>query len=264
MASAHDQTLGRAFDGQAAAFELAPIQTDPALLAGLVAITALPAGAHVLDAGCGPGLLAAAFLDDPRGYRMTGCDLSAEMVARARRRCAPFGDRCTFVKESLAALAGAVRSGALPMFDAAVTRLTLHHSPDPARFVRDMVGATRAGGSVLLCDHLADDDPALADWHRRVESMRDSSHVCNLSARALVALATAAGLVDIHYEECAIATEFDEWFDRGTPSAPKEACRAALLGDEGRRSRAWRVSPLDDGGIRLDGSVGIARGVVPG
>src|SRR3712207_1508569 len=77
-----------AFDGQAAAFERAPIQTDPRLLTGLVAFADLPAGTRVLDAGCGPGLVAEAFLSDPRGYRLLGCDLSGEMVARASRRCA--------------------------------------------------------------------------------------------------------------------------------------------------------------------------------
>lgn len=47
---------------------------------------ALPAGARVLDLGCGSG---APILEDliGRGFRVTGVDLSAEQVAQARARC---------------------------------------------------------------------------------------------------------------------------------------------------------------------------------
>ena len=79
----HDRALSRAFDGQAERFERAPVQSDPALLARLVAFAALPAGASVLDAGCGPGLVAEAFL--AAGHAVRGVDLSPEMIRRARR-----------------------------------------------------------------------------------------------------------------------------------------------------------------------------------
>jgi hypothetical protein len=41
--------VAEAFDGQAEKFERGPVQTDPAGLQRLVALAALPAGAHVLD-----------------------------------------------------------------------------------------------------------------------------------------------------------------------------------------------------------------------
>jgi SAM-dependent methyltransferase len=90
----HDQELEQAFDRQAAQFENAPVQTDPSALSRLVAFAAFPAGARVLDAGCGPGLVAEALL--AAGLRVHGVDLSAEMVRRARQRCAPFRDRASF------------------------------------------------------------------------------------------------------------------------------------------------------------------------
>src|SRR4051794_30688475 len=58
----HDRDLAKAFDGQAAQFERAPVQADKSALGRLVAFAALPPGARVADAGCGPGLVAEAFL----------------------------------------------------------------------------------------------------------------------------------------------------------------------------------------------------------
>src|SRR4029434_5965499 len=43
---------------------------------------ALPAGASILDAGCGTGSLA--LMLAASGYRVTGVDYSSEMIARAR------------------------------------------------------------------------------------------------------------------------------------------------------------------------------------
>lgn len=258
-----------AFDGQAAAFERAPIQTDPRLLAGLVAFADLPAGARVLDAGCGPGLVAQALLADPRGYRVLGCDLSAEMVERARRRCAGAADRAELVQASVEAVAGEIAAGRRGAVTACVSRLVLHHAPDPAGFVRAQVDALRGGpgggrGAVLvLADHVADADPHLADWHRRLETMRDLTHATNLSGGALVDLLADAGLVGIRYAERAIATDFEEWFARGTPSASREETRAWLLQPVGQRSRAWRPTPIGDGNLRVEGVVAFLRAALP-
>src|SRR5258706_13741950 len=48
-------------------------------------------GANVLELGTGTGRVAARFLR--AGYRVTGVDASAEMLAHAERKLAPFGDQ---------------------------------------------------------------------------------------------------------------------------------------------------------------------------
>src|SRR5512138_3068642 len=95
----HERELQRAFDGQAGRFEVAPVQSDPAALARLVAFARLADGARLIDAGCGPGLVAEAFL--AAGASVHGVDLSPEMVRRARARCARFGERATFAEGSV-------------------------------------------------------------------------------------------------------------------------------------------------------------------
>jgi len=133
----HDEALARAFDRQAPLFESSPLQTDAKTLARLVAFAALPAGAKVLDAGCGPGIVAEAFL--AAGYRVSGVDLSAEMIARARVRCARFGERARFEQRSLDTLPPA------RAFDAAVTRFVLHHVREPLAFLSAQARRVRPG-----------------------------------------------------------------------------------------------------------------------
>lgn len=254
---AHEMAVATAFNGQAAAFERAPIQTDARMLARLVRFAEMPTCGHLLDAGCGPGLLAEAFLDDEADYRVTGCDVSDEMIRRARLRCERFGDRAEFVH-------GALSASTAGRHDGAISRLVLHHVVAPLGFARTMVAAVRPGGVVVLADHIADGDPGLAEWHRRIEVMRDTSHVANLSGDALLGLATDAGLEDLRYEEHPITTDFDEWFSRGTPSVSREECLRALLSAEGRESRAWRCRPLPDENASMIGVMAFVRGRVPG
>jgi SAM-dependent methyltransferase len=255
--------IGRAFDGQAAAFERAPIQSDPGLLAALAAFAELAPGTRVLDAGCGPGLVAEALLAAGGGLRVLGCDLSAAMVERARARCARFGERAEFVQAGVREVADELADGRRPPVNAAISRFVLHHAPDPAGFVAAQVEALAAGGGggvLVLADHLADADADLAAWHRRLEAMRDRTHAANLSGGALVDLLADAGLGDLRYEEHPLGTDFEEWFARGTPSATREECRAWLLDPRGRRSRAWRPTPMADGNVWIDGVIGFARG----
>src|SRR5262249_27933130 len=146
----HDQELAMAFDGQAAGFERAPVQSNPATLDRLVHAADLPRDGIVLDAGCGPGLVSDALLRAE--YRVIGVDLSSEMIARARKRCARFGERALFEQKSLfdTSLAGS--------FDGAISRFVLHHTPDPLSFVRRQVDLLRLGGVLVACDHTTDPD----------------------------------------------------------------------------------------------------------
>ncbi len=56
-------------------------------------------GHHVLDAGCGPGAVSRMLAE--RGARVTGVDLSEELIEVARERTADLGDRVEFVAADL-------------------------------------------------------------------------------------------------------------------------------------------------------------------
>jgi SAM-dependent methyltransferase len=247
----HERRVAEAFDGQAARFEKAPVQTDPAVLDWLVRAADLPDDSLVLDAGCGPGIVSAAFL--AAGHRMVGVDLSAAMVERARQRCAGYDGRARFEHRSLfdPVLVGP--------FDAALSRLVLHHTPDPAAFIRRQAELVKPGGILLLCDHTTDPDARAATWHRELEIDRDRTHTLNLSPGALLDLLATAGLVDLRLRELPFALDFDEWFDRGTPRAAKEDVRRRLLASP--VCRGFRPEPLPGGAVRIHGWLATVRGV---
>jgi SAM-dependent methyltransferase len=249
--SEHDRALAAAFDNTAAQFERAPVQTDPEKLARLIQTADLPAGGRILDAGCGPGLVAEALLQ--AGYTVVGVDLSAEMIARARKRCARFGDRVSFEQKSLfdPALAGP--------FDGAISRFVLHHTPDQLAFIRRQAELLRSGGVLAACDHTTDPDLARRDWHQRIECARDHTHTRNPTPGEMVELFAAAGLNELRFIEDPLELDFDDWFDRGSPAEEKETVRQWLL--SGSTARGYHPRPLPDGHIRIDGWLGIVRGV---
>jgi SAM-dependent methyltransferase len=247
---AHERALADAFDGQAARFELAPVQTDPAALARLVAFAALPPDARVLDAGCGPGLVAEAFLR--AGHRVHGVDLSIEMLRRAQARCAVFGARASFEQGSILELSRGQQ------FDAAVSRFVVHHAPDAVAFVRAKAQRVRQGGVVVASDHVTDPDPSAARWHQSIESARDRTHVRNRTSGELVDAFARAGLREVQLAEDAFELDFDEWFDRGTPAFPKAEVRAAVLGAS---ARGFAPRQRPDGGITIACVRVLVRGV---
>ncbi len=251
----HDRELARAFDSQAPKFERAPVQSDPSALERLVHAADLPPGGLILDAGCGPGLVASTLL--AAGFRVVGADLSREMVERARNRCASFGDRAAFLQASVSEPA----LEPLGPFDGAISRFVLHHVLDPLRFVTRQVELLRPGGVLVVCDHLTDPDPDPADHHERIERARDRSHTRSLTGGQIVNLLAAAGLRGITLAEESYALDFDEWFDRGSPDETKENVRAALL--EGQRIRGFSPDVREDGSIRIDALRAIVRGTKP-
>jgi SAM-dependent methyltransferase len=191
------------------------------------------------------------------GLRLVGVDLSAEMVERARKRCSAHGDRAKFLKLSVFDKV----LDALGPFDAAISRLVLHHVIDPAAFVRRQVELIREGGALVVCDHLTDPDPAIAAHHTSIEVARDHTHTRCLTSGQLADLLAGAGLRDIRLVEERYTLDFDEWFDRGSPREPKETVRNRLVA--GPAIRSFHAHLERDGTVGIDCVRAIVRGVKP-
>jgi SAM-dependent methyltransferase len=129
-------------DRYARHFAFGKLTRDP-VFAHVLAHDLLPAGARILDLGCGQGLLAALLCAEGKhgAWRYRGIDLSARDIERAR---AATGSNCDFV-------AGDIRSEAFGTADVAVILDVLHYLDPAAQLdVIRRVRAALAPAGVLL------------------------------------------------------------------------------------------------------------------
>jgi SAM-dependent methyltransferase len=114
------------------------------------AAAAAPAGARVLEVGCGPGRLAIR-LAGQHGLDVTGLDLDPAMIERARANAAHRGNGHkrgpSFLVGDVAALAFPDRS-----FELVVSTLSMHHWADPAAGLAEIGRVLRPGGRALIWD----------------------------------------------------------------------------------------------------------------
>ena len=109
-----------------------------------------PAGAQVLEVGCGPGHLSIR-LARQHGLEVTGLDLDPAMIARARANTdrPEAGDqrRPEFLVGDVAALAFPDGS-----FDLVVSTLSMHHWADPTAALAEIGRVLRPGARALIWD----------------------------------------------------------------------------------------------------------------
>jgi phosphatidylethanolamine/phosphatidyl-N-methylethanolamine N-methyltransferase len=114
----------------------------------VAAVNALP-GTRVLEVGVGTGL---ALPHYRREKRITGIDLSAEMLARARERVAAQGLANV---ESLLELDAEATGFADASFDIAVAMFVASVVPHPRALMAEMRRVVRPGGNILFVNHFA-------------------------------------------------------------------------------------------------------------
>jgi phosphatidylethanolamine/phosphatidyl-N-methylethanolamine N-methyltransferase len=112
------------------------------------AVNALP-GRRVLEVGVGTGL---ALPHYDRARRITGIDLSADMLARARRRVSE--QRLDHV-EALLELDAEATGLASASFDNAVAMFVASVVPHPRALLAELRRLVRPGGHILFANHFA-------------------------------------------------------------------------------------------------------------
>jgi ubiquinone/menaquinone biosynthesis C-methylase UbiE len=109
--------------------------------------SSIPAGAAVLDVGTGPGVLLVELARRRSDVRLTGVDLSPDMIAAASRNLSEYGERAT-------ARVGDATDLPFPdtSFDMIVSSISLHHWDHPDRAARELARVLRPGGRLVVYD----------------------------------------------------------------------------------------------------------------
>ncbi|MGM0812210.1 MAG: class I SAM-dependent methyltransferase, partial [Pseudomonadota bacterium] len=107
----------------------------------------LQPGARVLEVGIGTGLALSAY---PRGVRITGVDLSLEMLERARRRAG--GMELARVVD-LKVMDARALDYPNASFDAVVAMYVVSVTPEPERVIAEMRRVCRPGGQLVIVNH---------------------------------------------------------------------------------------------------------------
>ena len=131
-------TIAPKWDELRAGYFTAAMRDDAIARAGL------PPSAVVADVGTGTGFVLQGLL--PHASRLVGFDASAEMLAVARANLASHAhvELRQAEGEALPADTGA--------FDAVFANMYLHHAPDPAHAIDEMVRILKPGGRLVVTD----------------------------------------------------------------------------------------------------------------
>lgn len=107
---------------------------------------------RLLEAGVGTGL---ALPHYGPSLRVTGIDLSPDMLARARGRVAKHGQSNV---EALLEMDATALEFADGSFDVTAAMFVMTVVPDPAAVMRELARVTKPGGTVLICNHFSVED----------------------------------------------------------------------------------------------------------
>ena len=119
-------------------------------------------GQHILEVGVGTGLSLPFFRKDAK---VTGIDVSTEMLEKARRRVAR---RKLAQVEALVEMDAENLSFPDNSFDSVLALYVASVVPDPARFAAEMRRVCIPGGTIVVVNHFTSENPAMRFIEKRL------------------------------------------------------------------------------------------------
>ena len=108
-----------------------------------------------------------------KGFHVTACDISASMLAQAKKLAAEEGAHVDFNEHAAESLPYADNT-----FGLLTCRVASHHFSAPDAFIRETARVLKTYGYLVLIDTTVPDDHVeAAQWINTLEKLRDPSHV---------------------------------------------------------------------------------------
>lgn len=197
------------FGSTAARYLASPVHSSGADLDRLAVVARESRFSSALDLGCGAGhasfALARGGVDLVVAY-----DLSAQMLEVAAAEASARGHG------QIEICSGPAERLPFPdtSFDLVVTRYSAHHWMDASGAVREAARILKPGGTLIVIDVLAPENPLLDTVLQTVEILRDLSHVRDYRESEWQGMFAAANFASPLVHRWKIQMEFDSWVAR--------------------------------------------------
>ncbi len=165
---------------------------------------------NMLDVACGGGHTALRF--SPLVRSVVASDLSMVMLKKAQEYVSEEGEVDNVIFREADAEDLPFPAGAFTLL---TCRIAPHHFPDVPRALNEFHRVLRRGGRMALVDTLKPSDPEIAEWHQKVEQLRDNTHIRAFTLEEWTDMVAAAGFI-IHETVIVEKThDFPAWASRG-------------------------------------------------
>ncbi|HZR84082.1 MAG TPA: class I SAM-dependent methyltransferase [Candidatus Binatia bacterium] len=209
----HLQRVRDQFARQADAYSSMAVVRSEKLLASIADAADVGPGDRVLDLASGPGYLT--MLLATRAREVVGVDATERFVEQARAEAARRGI------SNVSFRMGDVEQLDVPdaSFDAVTCKFAFHHFPRPANVLAEMARVARPGGTIVIADMVASEDPAKRAYQDEIERLCDPSHASALMASELERMFRERGLEVVACHRRETSYRLGDWMAHGGPSA---------------------------------------------
>lgn len=204
----HDAEIVKQFTQQAIPFTELPGHLDSIQM--LIEMCKVSGDDLVLDAACGPGLVACEFAKVAQ--HVTGVDLTEKMIEQAKNRQKELG---------LTNLSWDIGTASLLpypscSFSIVVTRYSFHHFLEPKAVLMEMIRVCKPKGAVLIADAALPSDKI--DSYNHMEKLRDPSHTEALSYESWEQLLGESGLSNLQRGSYQVPMELEKQLRASFPN----------------------------------------------
>jgi len=221
--SSHANKVKEQFGPVANAYLSSTVHSQGADLGAITEKFSNASSATVLDLGCGAGHLSYAIA--PHVKSTIAYDLSSEMLGIVSREAERRNLGNITTKQG--------RAEELPFenasFDWVCTRYSAHHWMEVRRAVEEVRRVLKPGGTLIVIDSCAPDNPLLDTHLQAIELLRDGSHVRNYTLAEWSAMLEAHGFQIKAHNFWKLPLDFQAWIRRmNTAPVYVEAIRSLL------------------------------------